>query len=240
MDHRFPPRGLFVTGTDTEVGKTYVAAAILRELAAAGVLVGAYKPACSGAVVDRDSGTRTWGDVVALRDAATRPGETPPPEDFVCPQRFDAPLAPPAAAAAEGRAVDADRLVAGAAAWRDRCEFLVVEGAGGLLAPLADGADNRDIAAAFGYPLLVVARNRLGTINHTRLTVEAAGRAGLDVAAVVLSDGPELPPDDPSVATNAADLRRWLGEVPLVTLGAGEGGAVDAGGRPIVWAEIVR
>src|SRR5687767_5738803 len=113
-------RGLFITGTDTGVGKTYVAAIVARELAAAGKRVGVYKPVASGC--RRENGGLISDDAVTLWEAAGRPGEL----DAVCPQRFEAPLAPHLAARAEGRTVDPQLLRSGLEYWRQTSEIVIV------------------------------------------------------------------------------------------------------------------
>ncbi len=209
-----PPRGLFVTGTDTDVGKTYVAAIIARALVAQGRRVGVYKPAASGCRRGPDDGELVSDDALVLRQAAG----CPEPCERVCPQRFAAPLAPHLAARAEGRALD-DRLIGtGFDFWRARSEVVVVEGAGGLFSPLSESRLNIDVAREFGLPLLIVAANRLGTI-HAALATVVAARAhspALPIAGLVLNDAtPNV--DDASRATNAAELRRLLEpyDVPL-------------------------
>jgi dethiobiotin synthetase len=194
-------RGLFITGTDTGVGKTFVACGIIAALRDAGVRTGAYKPVCSGAVVQPD-GRHEWPDVVVLSNAAG--GQFP--RGRLCPQCFAAPLAPPAAAAAEGRHVDASLLASGRDWWTDHVDALIVEGAGGLLSPLASGVSNADLARQLGYPVLIVAADRLGTINHTLLTVEAALARGLRLAGVVLNRLTATL--DPSAGTNFEELVR--------------------------------
>ena len=160
--------GLFITGTDTGVGKTYVAALIARRLAAEGRKVGVYKPAASGC--RRQDGSLVSDDAVALWEAAGRPGEL----DQVCPQLFEAPLAPHLAARAEGRRLDADLLRRGLEHWRQRSEIILVEGAGGLMSPLGEDEYVADLAREFGFPLVVVAPNVLGTINQTLQTLITA------------------------------------------------------------------
>lgn len=199
-------RGLFVTGTDTGVGKTHVTARFVRALREAGRSVGAYKPVCSGATIDPD-GRRSWEDVERLH-AAT--GGTLPRER-VGPQCFDAPLAPPVAAAREGRSVDIDAIHTGLEWWLGRVEALFVEGVGGLLCPLTESTDIADLARDVGFPLLIVARAGLGTLNHTLLTLDAADRRGLDVAAVVLNHATAPGDDDESLASNAEELRTRCG-----------------------------
>jgi len=201
-------RGLFITGTDTGVGKTVVACGILRDLIADGVRAGAYKPVCSGAEATA-GGELRWSDVDALADAL----EGRFPAERICPQCFVAPLAPPLAAVSEGRRVDPALLRAGYEWWRDQVDLLIVEGAGGLLSPIAEGVSNADLARDFSLPLVIVAADRLGTINHTLLTVEAALARGLRVAGILLNRVSESP--DASVATNCSEIER-LSPAPVL------------------------
>jgi dethiobiotin synthetase len=128
--------------------------------------------------------------------------------DRVCPQRFAAPLAPHLAAQAEGKSIDAALLRDGLDYWRANSEVVVVEGAGGLLSPLTVKLFVADLALEFGFPLVMVTRNTLGTIHRTltNLVVAATYRDGMDIASVVLNDPP---PDssDESAATNLAELK---------------------------------
>jgi dethiobiotin synthetase len=172
-----PRSGCFVTGTDTGVGKTVVACAILRELRARGIDVAGFKP------VETGVGEAGALDARALREAAGGGDDL----DLVCPQRFALPAAPPVAAAAEGREVDPAALDAGFRALSARHAFVVAEGAGGLLVPVAKDLMMADLAARWNLPLVVVARAALGTLNHTRLTLEAAARRGLPVRGLVIS-----------------------------------------------------
>ena len=195
--------GLFITGTDTGVGKTYVAALIAQALVASGRRVGVYKPAASGCTREAD-GRIVSDDAVALWEAAARPGDL----ERVCPQRFLAPLAPHLAARAEGKTLDATLLRTGLDYWKARSEIVLVEGAGGLMSPVGEREYVADIARDFGYPLVVVSRNVLGTINATLQTLFTASnyRGGLSVAGVVLNH-PKTPAiDDVSVLTNRAEL----------------------------------
>lgn len=186
--------GYFITGTGTEVGKTFVAALIAKQLVADGVRVGVYKPAASGCQNDVSD------DAVALWEAAGRPLTL----DAVCPQRFAAPLAPHVAARDEGRRVDAALLRSGYEVWRDAYDFVLVEGAGGLMSPLSDDDYNADLARDLDLPLVVVAANRLGVINDVMQTLITAEAKGLRVAGVVLND--TSAEGDLSRATNAAEL----------------------------------
>ncbi|QDU40265.1 ATP-dependent dethiobiotin synthetase BioD 1 [Maioricimonas rarisocia] len=200
--------GLFITGTDTEVGKTHVTCEIARTLSAAGSRVGLYKPVCSGGISGGD-GTIVWDDLQRLNNALPEPV----PVDRICPQRFVAPLAPPVAAREEGRTIDEQLLRTGIHGWDDAADVLLVEGVGGLLCPLTDRETVADLAVDFGFPLLIVSPQRLGTINHTLMTVEVARSRGLHVAGIVMNH--VVPPADDSVASNAAEIASRAG-VPVI------------------------
>ncbi|MDG2128055.1 MAG: dethiobiotin synthase [Fuerstiella sp.] len=203
---------LFVTGTDTSVGKSWVASLILRQLRQDGVRIGAYKPVCSGAEV-MDDGSRVWSDVTVLADAINWPGEL----DAICPQRFIHAVAPNVAAGLEGREVGDELLRTGLQGWEGIADYVVVEGAGGLLCPLSARTTVADLAAELRAPLIIVAPNRLGVINHTLLTVEVARRRELTTAAIVLNCCDVVDVDsDPSVSTNQKQLQHWLPEVPIL------------------------
>ncbi len=195
-------RGLFITGTDTEIGKTYVGARIAAALVEHGYRVGVYKPAASGCT-ERE-GQLVSDDALSLWNAAGRPGTL----EAVCPQRFRAPLAPHLAAEAEGRRLDAELLRRGLEPWLAASDVVLVEGAGGLMSPLGEDEFVADLAYDLGFPLIVVARNALGTINHVLQTLitAAAFREGLDVAGIVLNRTSAIADD--SAARNAAEIRR--------------------------------
>lgn len=176
-------RGLFVTGTSTEVGKTVVAAVIARTLADEGKRVAVFKPAVTGLEEEGET------DHALLRRAS---GSSQSDEE-IAPYRYDPPASPHLAAALAGEEIDPERLRSAAAAAAQGAEEIVCEGVGGFLVPLSPGYLVRDLAADLGYPLVVVAAPGLGTINHTLLTIEAARAAGLEVAAVVLNPWPEVP-----------------------------------------------
>lgn len=179
-----PPYGLFITGTDTEIGKTYVSTIIVRDLVKAGHRVGVYKPLASDCVSDgRDVVSE---DAILLWEAAGQPLTL----DKVCPQRFQAPLSPHLAARAEGREVDADLVRTGLEAWTGHCDIVVVEGCGGLMSPVDDDSYFADVADDFGYPVLIVVDNRIGAINQALQATVTANcfRDGLNVAGIVLND----------------------------------------------------
>jgi dethiobiotin synthetase len=195
-------QGLLITGTDTDVGKTWVACAILRALKEDGISAAAYKPVCSGAAVDE--GRTVWSDVEALYEACDRRLD----REWIAPQRFVAPLAPHRAAAIEDRSVDADLALTAARRLAGH-DLLVVEGAGGLFCPVTSTTTIADLALAWKLPLVIVAANRLGTVNHTLLTCASAWSMGLEIAAVVLNDAGGCL--DASAASNREDIERLLG-----------------------------
>ena len=217
--------GLYVTGTDTGVGKTVVAAAIIRRLAAGGCRVAGYKPVASGfGAAGEEAGPEVESDARLLWEATGRRGAL----TDVCPQAFAAPISPPRSARAEGRVVDERLLVEGLSFWRRSSDLVVVEGAGGLFSPLCDTLTNADLARRFGMPLVIVDAARLGTIGRTLAHVRAAAAAGLRVAAVVLSQ--VVPPsgslDDPastaSIARDSAfDIAALVAPVPVAMVAHG-------------------
>ena len=210
-------RGCFVIGTDTEVGKTFQAAALARQLVASGLRVGVYKPVASG--VDQSSIVAELSDAAILHRAAQLNCEL----SRVCPQQFAAPLAPPVAARAEGKRVDERLLLDGARWWADHCEFLIVEGAGGALSPISDSMTVLDVVAQFKaqqivLPIVIVAANRLGVVNQTLLTVEAIIRRELPLAAVLLNTWPAASSSpDGSQASNLALLSHFVGQELIVS-----------------------
>jgi dethiobiotin synthetase len=206
-------RGFFVTGTDTGVGKTVVACALVRELRRAGFDVGVMKPAETGV------GAEGPQDAIALRDAA---GVDDPLAE-ICPFAFALPAAPSVAAAHAGRKLDLGHVTECFRRLSARHACMVVEGAGGLLVPLAEGFTMADLARELGLGVLVVARGALGTINHTLLTLEALDRRGLPCAGVVISHSAGVLSD--ADAHNLQALRDALGtklagEIPPLAPGA--------------------
>ena len=192
-------RSLFVTGTDTGVGKTVVSCTLARALGLRGEDVGVMKP------VETGVGEAGPLDAIALREAA---GVEDPLKD-ICPQRFALPAAPSVAAAAEQREVDLAAVRSAFARIAARHDGVIVEGAGGLLVPVADSLCMADLARDLGLPILVVARAALGTINHTLLTLEVAVARGLEVLGVVISHaGGRISDAD---AANLSELRDALG-----------------------------
>jgi dethiobiotin synthetase len=190
-----PTAGVFVTGTGTEVGKTVVAAAIARTLAAEGKRVAVFKPAVTG--LDKAD----EADHELLRRAASSNQS----DEEIAPYRYGPPASPHLAAMQAGEEIEPSRLLEAARAAALGADALVCEGVGGLLVPLAARVDVamrhnldqpylvRDLAADLGYPLVIAAAAGLGTINHTLLTIESARAAHLEVPLVVLTPWPERP-----------------------------------------------
>jgi len=204
-------RGLFVTGTDTGVGKTVLSAALLASMAADGERVRAHKPVVTGLAEVQDAGHGRWPPDHELLALAA--GMTP---EQVSPLRFGPALSPHLAARLQGTEVQPQTLLdsARAAAGADT---LIVEGVGGLLVPLCDGYTVRDLALALALPLLVAARPGLGTINHTLLTLQSARAARLDVRAVVMTPWPAQP--TVLERSNRETIER-MGEVEVAVLGS--------------------
>lgn len=173
-------RGVFVTGTDTGVGKTVVAAAICAALAARGERVAAFKPVVTG--ID-DPPDPLWPRDHELLAQAT--GRQAP--DDVTPYSFGPPVSPHYAAELAEAPLDPTRVRDAACEVAAGADALVCEGVGGLLVPITDRYSVCDLAGDLDLPLVVVARTGLGTINHTLLTVEAARAAGLEVAGIVMT-----------------------------------------------------
>lgn len=176
-------KGLFVTGTDTGVGKTLVAAALGKFLTDQGIDVGIMKPAETGV----ENPTQLGADGSLLK-WATQSKQT---DDSICPYRLLEPLAPSVAASREKIRIDYNRLVEQAKSTIDEHEFTIIEGAGGLMVPLAGGFLMADYARAVGLPLLVVCRPNLGTINHTLLTLFTARNLELPIAGYLINNMPE-------------------------------------------------
>jgi dethiobiotin synthetase len=190
-------RGLFVTGTDTGVGKTILSAALVATMRAGGERVRAHKPVVTGInSTDRGGSSQPgpvgwWPPDHELLAAAA--GMSP---ERVAPLRYGPAVSPHLAARLARERIDPARLVATARAASGGSReswTVVVEGVGGLLTPLAEDFAVRDFAAALGLPVLIAARPGLGTINHTLLTLQAARTAGLEVRAVVLTPWPAQP-----------------------------------------------
>jgi len=235
MTDNVSTRGLFVMATDTGVGKTYLTSLIARSLPRDQVRVGAYKPVCSGAEISAEGGYY-WTDIKKLTDAIG--GDVDPLR--ICPQRLKAALAPPVAARIERVALDFEAMKTAADWWLGRVDVLLIEGVGGLLCPLTEDKTIADLAVALGYPLLVVARAGLGTINHTLLTVEAARHRGLQVAGVVLNEAEPLE-ESPGTGENGIEIARRANVPVLGVVRYGSQFAETGKGRlgPADWLNLM-
>jgi dethiobiotin synthetase len=191
-------RGVFVTGTGTEVGKTVVAAAIAQTLARSGQRVAVFKPAVTGLEPPadgpksqpiRDISAHRPADHEVLRVAAGSRQS----DGEIAPYRYGPAASPHLAAALAGERIERDRLLSAARAAAAGADALICEGVGGLLVPLAPDYLVRDLAVDLALPLVIAASPGLGTINHTLLTLEAARTAGLTVDSVVLTPWPDEP-----------------------------------------------
>jgi dethiobiotin synthetase len=216
-------RGLFVTGTDTGVGKTVLSAALLAAMVAEDEPVRAYKPAVTGLAEPAAADGAAWpADHELLAQAAGMAAEQ------VAPLRYGPATSPPLAAEIEGKRLDREMLIAAGAELRRTVEHeattAIVEGVGGLLSPLAENFTVCDLAASLRLPLLIAARPGLGTINHTLLTLQAARAYGLDVRAVVITPWPEQPS---RLEQSNLEMIRRFGFVEVDTLARAAGPDLD-------------
>jgi len=179
-------KGIFITGTDTGVGKTIVTAVLARLLRMRGVNVGVMKPVTSGC--REKGGELVSDDALLLCQAAAIPCES-----AVMPYLLREPLAPAEAAKIDGVRIEFSRIRESFNRLAGMYDFVLVEGAGGLMVPLAGGFLMADLARELDLPLLVVARPNLGTINHTVLTCFSAQQMGLSVSGVIINDFPQEP-----------------------------------------------
>lgn len=197
--------GFFITGTDTGVGKTWIAGGLARILRSRGLNLGVWKPVQCGALPGNpEADSRLLKERSGVDD----------PEDMITPCSFAAPLAPLVAGLLENRRVDVTGMLAVGQPLGEKYAFLLVEGAGGLAVPLNEREMVADFAARLGYPIIIVARPGLGTINHTLLTVEYARSRGLSIFGVIFNGyHGETPPEVASLTnllqTSAGRDSEW-------------------------------
>jgi dethiobiotin synthetase len=201
-------RGVFVTGTDTGVGKTVCACALVHALRARGLRVAPMKPVAAGAVAH--AGGWANEDTLALIEAA---GPGAPSPAAVTPLLLREPMAPHVAAAREGRAITVAPLVAAHRRLAEAADFTVVEGVGGFLVPLSPEGDTRDLAVALGLPVVLVVGLRLGCLNHALLTAEAVRSSGLPLAGWIANA------IDPAMAVPDENVAALAGRLPAPLLG---------------------
>jgi dethiobiotin synthetase len=202
----------FLTGTDTEIGKTFITCALLHRARQLGLQAAGIKPVAAGT----DAAGRNE-DVESIRAASN----VALPREIINPYCFSAAIAPHLAAAEANIAIDFARILAACAAARQQSDLLIVEGAGGFRVPLGvdrtpgalpSGRDSADLAIALGLPVILVVGLRLGCINHALLTAEAIAARGLTLAGWVAN---RIDPQMSRVDDNIAALREWLG-APLL------------------------
>ena len=199
--------GIFVTGTDTGVGKTRVAVALLRGLAADGFRAVGMKPVAAG-VDDGGSGNADVRRLAAASTVVAAPADANP-------YALAAPIAPHLAAARAGVAIDLDRCAAACRRLAAASDFVVVEGAGGVLVPLGERIDMLDLAQRLGLPLLLVVGIRLGCLNHALLSALAIRTRGLTLAGWVAN---RVDPAMDAADANVAALAERLGAPPFADL----------------------
>jgi dethiobiotin synthetase len=192
--------GLFIAGTDTGVGKTIVTAGLAAALREDGLEIGVWKPVMSGALAHED------GSDAAFLHAFSGVADLP---DEIAPLVFPQPLTPLLAARAANHELTMEQVLQGGELLKKRHRFLLVEGAGGLAVPLTETEMMIDLARKLGLPLLLVARDGLGTINHTLLSVWYAREKGVPVAGVLLNEADADFADDASKASNASMIERY-------------------------------
>ena len=190
--------GYFITGSDTDVGKTYIACQIVRQLVRQGVNVETRKPVESGCVASTD-GDLVTHDALALQQA----NDNRESIERIAAYRYRAALAPPRAARLENEAIRITQLI-------DACEReqadhrLIVEGAGGFYSPLAENGLNADLASALQLPVIIVVNDRIGAVNQALMTIQAVESRQLRVAAIVLN---QIEPITDTAMDNATDLQ---------------------------------
>ena len=201
--------GLFITGTDTEVGKTVVARLVVRALVATGVRVAVMKPVAAGSLMTTD-GLRNADALGLIADS-----NVVMPYDTVNPYCLAEPVSPHLAARAAGVTIELQCIRENFAKLRAAADCVIVEGAGGWLAPLNDAQFIADLAAALELPVLVVVGLRLGCLNHALLTVAAIRQRQQTLAGWIAN---RIDPDFARLPENLATLQRHIGMPPLTTV----------------------
>ncbi|WP_431090890.1 dethiobiotin synthase [Paenibacillus sp. 8b26] len=201
-------RGMFITGTDTSVGKTIVTAALAATLRAEGLNAGVWKPVQSGGLLG--SGATDAERLLQSTGICERP-------EAVAPFTFEAPLTPMLAAKQAGVTLTLKEIIAAGEPLIKRYKTLFIEGAGGVAVPLTDDALVIDLISALHIPVLIVARSGLGTINHTLLTVSFLQQRGIPIVGIIMNDSECINPlDDPSAAANAELIERYSGGLKVL------------------------
>ncbi|QOV91330.1 dethiobiotin synthase [Humisphaera borealis] len=236
---RVPIPSIFVTGTDTGVGKTVIAGAIADWFRRRGSRVAVLKPAATGCVHRREGLVSEDAEfLAACADARF-------PLDLICPQRYEEPLAPAVAAERAKQPLDWDAIDRSIRLMSRESDVMIVEGVGGVMVPMDAKHTVLDMAVWLGAPAVIVARPHLGTINHTLLTAEALRSRSVKIAGVVIN---QYRTDGASVAeeTNGRAIEKWGKLSILATVPAGRASAGDlspdivAAVEPVDWEALAR
>ena len=203
-------KGLFITGTDTSVGKTLIAGAIAKILSQKGKTIGVFKPVATGCkktkkgLVSEDAEflAHCAGSKLTL--------------DIINPITFKIPAAPLACEKAENRKVDLRAIAAAYKQISQKSDFVIIEGIGGIKVPITKNIDVLGLVKSFNLPVVIVARSKLGTINHTLLTIDAVRRAGLSLAAVLINGYDEMTKD--IAEKTSAEIIKKLGKVKITAI----------------------
>jgi len=209
------PQSYFVVGTDTSVGKTYIASALIRYFAASGKKTAGMKPIASGCELSEHGiwqGQLVNDDVVALYEASS----VKAPLELINPYHFAPAIAPHIAAEKAGVVIDLDLIVRSYQVLAEMADVVVVEGAGGFLVPVSAQQSMADLAVKLDLPVVLVVGMRLGCINHALLTVEAIKARGLKLAGWVAN---QIEPDMSMFAENLASLRERIDAPCLSVVG---------------------
>lgn len=207
MSQLITSRGCFVAGTDTEVGKTLVSAALVYLLGTPGYRSAGFKPVAAG-VIDVN-GLSVNEDVQTLRAASSIVLS----DDDVGPCQLRTACAPHIAGAIEGKLIDRQQLLQAATALAARTDWLVVEGVGGFCVPLGNGWTSADLAVDLDLPVVLVVGMRLGCLNHAILTAQSVRASGLRLAGWIANG---IDPAMAHVEENLATLRHWLAPAPCL------------------------
>lgn len=201
-------KGIFVTGTDTGIGKTVVSGVLVKHLKSKGYSVGVMKPVASGA--RRVKGKLVSDDAVYLKKISKSDDSL----DLINPILLKEPLAPLVAARIEKRKIDLEKIYSSYKVLSRKYDYVVVEGVGGLLVPITRKINVADIAKRMKLPIVIVSRPGIGTINHTLMTIDCARRYGLRIEGVIFNYIKKLKKDK-AIETNPSILKE-IGKVKIL------------------------
>jgi dethiobiotin synthetase len=201
-------KGIFITGTDTGVGKTFVSVGLLKALKETGLNVCPMKPVETGCKVQR--GELVPEDTLKLIKAA----QVSEPVDLINPYRFRQPLAPAVASELEGAVISREKIISAYKKLSKKYDITIIEGAGGIMVPIRKNYLFLDLIKDLALPIIIVSRPGLGTINHTLLTVEAARNMGIDIIGVIINCLADIR-KDASVKTNPQMIEKHSG-IPVL------------------------